>query len=91
MCAPEVAPPLLPLAPVKPVSPQDIEKVHAGIEVCLQAGMSKLESTRTLQRLGFHGLVVALVWDRLEQENSAWFEEYYAQQYAARPAHSSTA
>lgn len=31
------------------------------------------------------------VWDRLEQENSAWFEEYYAQQYAARPAHSSTA
>ncbi|WOL14161.1 hypothetical protein Cni_G22941 [Canna indica] len=62
----------------KKVSRADIELVQNLIERCLQLYMNKAEVVRTLSnRARIEPGFTALVWQKLEEENSEFFRAYY--------------
>lgn len=51
-------------------------QVHAMIEACVEAGMSKDAVCVLLERKGVDARVTNIVWSRLEAENPEFFEMY---------------
>ncbi|XP_074571678.1 uncharacterized protein LOC141828201 [Curcuma longa] len=62
----------------KKISLEDIKLVQHLIECCLQLYMTKRDAVRTLSnRARIEPNFIALVWQKLEEENSDFFRAYY--------------
>ncbi|KAK9840965.1 hypothetical protein WJX81_002989 [Elliptochloris bilobata] len=68
----------VPGAPRKQITLADLHKVHVAVEHCLLRLLSRAQTIQALQKQGVVAFITATVWDRLEEQNPVYFEQYKA-------------